>query len=163
MRWLFAFLLSLCVTAQARDLDPSLWSLELRNEAETRHLSDYRGKVIWIDFWASWCSSCRQSFPWMKALQERYRDRDFEILAIDLDSDSAQGKAFVRALGGVPFKVYYDPEGKSAERFGVMGMPSSYLIDRQGRVVMEHVGFRGSQREELERIVKQAVEGGEDE
>ena len=118
-------------------------------------LTTLRGKVVYVDFWASWCAPCRRSFPWMDALQQRHADQGLEIIAINLDADREEADAFLdRTRPG--FAIAWDPAGKIADAYGVMGMPSSYLIDRQGDLVYRHIGFRQRDQQAIEaRIVQQ--------
>jgi len=103
-------------------------------------LSDYRGKVILLDFWASWCGPCRLSFPWMNDLQTRYTDDQLVIIAVNLDKDGEASRGFLKEIPA-NFIIAYDPEGTSAETMKVIGMPMSYLIDRKGCVRQSLIGF----------------------
>lgn len=103
-------------------------------------LQDLRGQVVLVDFWASWCGPCRQSFPWMNDMQARYGEQGLKILAINVDAEREDAERFLRDLPA-RFTVAFDPQGQSPERFGVMGMPSAYLIDRDGRIHRQHIGF----------------------
>ncbi|QSX28499.1 TlpA family protein disulfide reductase [Shewanella cyperi] len=102
-------------------------------------LTQYSGKVVYLDFWASWCGPCRKSFPWMNDLSRRHGD-DLVVLAVNLDPDPADAEAFIQEFKP-RFTIGYDPEGKLARRFDLLGMPSSFLFDRQGQLVSTHVGF----------------------
>ena len=110
------------------------------------------GKIVYIDFWASWCKPCRKSFPWLNDIQSRYKDKGFTVLAINLDKDKALADKFLAQIPA-SFTIAYDPEGKSAESFQVQGMPSSYLIDRSGHLRARHIGFREDDKAELEQAV----------
>ncbi|MCC6207532.1 MAG: TlpA family protein disulfide reductase [Gammaproteobacteria bacterium] len=112
-------------------------------------LSQLRGQVVYVDFWASWCGPCRKSFPWMSDLQGRYEAQGLKVLAINLDSDRALGEKFL-ARYPARFTVAYNPEGDIAEAYGVTGMPTSYLIDREGHIHAEHLGFRDSELADVE-------------
>jgi thiol-disulfide isomerase/thioredoxin len=107
-----------------------------------------RGRVVYVDFWASWCVPCRASFPWLAKLNERYAARGLTIVAIDLDKDRAAADAFL-AKYAAPFKVAFDAPGKTAEAFGVEAMPTSFLIGRDGRVLERHAGFDAKHAAEL--------------
>jgi len=120
-----------------------------RTDVGELRLDELRGKVVYLDFWASWCTPCRESFPWMNALQERFADRGLEVVAVNLDKDAALVERFLERYPA-QFTVAYDPSGATAARFQVKGMPSSYLIDRQGRVHLAHAGFREADQAELE-------------
>ncbi|MDR9436758.1 MAG: TlpA disulfide reductase family protein [Thiohalophilus sp.] len=120
-------------------------------------LQKYRGRVVYLDFWASWCTPCRKSFPWMNTLQQRYADDGLVVLAINLDQDTAAARRFLDKYPA-SFTVAFDPDGSVAERYDLKGMPSSYLIDRQGKLVMSHVGFRTSDADRLEARIKAQLE-----
>jgi cytochrome c biogenesis protein CcmG, thiol:disulfide interchange protein DsbE len=103
-------------------------------------LTPYRGKVVYLDFWASWCGPCKLSFPFMNRLAAYDSGRDFVLLAVNVDHDRAKADAFLAQVGGhVP--VVYDSGGALARRFGVKAMPTSILIGRDGRIRYVHTGF----------------------
>jgi thiol-disulfide isomerase/thioredoxin len=116
-------------------------------------LRGLRGHVVYVDFWASWCTPCRQSFPWMKALESAYGRQGLSVVAIDLDHDQQDAQRFLRVFKP-NFAVLFDPAGTLAQRFNVMGMPTSVLIDRKGTVRYQHIGFLFKQRAEYERQVR---------
>lgn len=99
------------------------------------------GRVVYLDFWASWCAPCRQSFPWMEMMKNAYEAQGLEIVAVNLDADRADADKFLKILHPT-FSVRFDPTGKLAESYKVQGMPSSVLIDRHGVVRFTHVGFK---------------------
>src|SRR3954454_3808471 len=103
------------------------------------HLSDYKGKVLLVDFWASWCASCKTSFPALDALYREYQPRGFEVLAVNLDERQSDADAFLRAHAH-RLTVVFDPKGTSPAAFGVKGMPSSFLIDKSGHIRFTHMG-----------------------
>lgn len=119
-------------------------------------LAALKGKVVYVDFWASWCGPCKQSFPFMNELQSKYRAQGLEVVAINLDAKRTDADAF---LVEVParFTLAFDAKGESAKRFGVKGMPSSYLIGRDGRLLLSHKGFKDDDRKELEASITQAL------
>jgi cytochrome c biogenesis protein CcmG/thiol:disulfide interchange protein DsbE len=104
-------------------------------------LDQFRGRVVYLDFWASWCTPCRQSFPWMQTLKNTYEERGLKILTVNLDADRADADRFLARFKPT-FEVRFDPAGALAESYGVKGMPSSVLIDRHGVARFTHVGFR---------------------
>ncbi len=99
------------------------------------------GKVIYVDFWASWCEPCKRSMPWMNALQKKHKDSGLAVVAVNLDEKREDADKLLAGLGPVALTVLFDPSGKSAEAFQVNAMPSSYLINRQGKVVIVESGF----------------------
>jgi peroxiredoxin len=103
-------------------------------------LDSLRGRVVLVDFWASWCEPCRKSFPWMKTMVERYGAKGFTVVAIDLDKERADALAFLERYDA-PFPVAFDPSGQTAEAYKVGAMPTSVLVDRAGTIVYTHAGF----------------------
>jgi cytochrome c biogenesis protein CcmG/thiol:disulfide interchange protein DsbE len=104
-------------------------------------IQDYRGRVVYLDFWASWCAPCRQSFPWMQAMKNAYESRGLTVLAVNLDQNRGDADRFL-AQFHPSFDVRFDPQGTVAERFKVQGMPTGLVVDRHGVVRFTHVGFR---------------------
>ncbi len=118
-------------------------------------LDSLRGKVVLVDFWASWCGPCRSSFPWMAAMSERYGAKGLTIVAINLDKDRSLADAFLEKFPA-PFTVAFDPSGRTAEAFGVAAMPTSFLVDRSGAVVYAHAGFDARKTGPLETLIAEA-------
>ena len=129
-------------------LIPVLLFAGLASATGSLDLTDYRGKVVLVDFWASWCEPCRQSFPWLNDMQTKYGDR-LVIIGVNVDPERADAKRF---LAQVPahFQLIYDPAGELAAEYDVMGMPSSYVFDTAGKLVDKHIGFRKGSRAERE-------------
>lgn len=113
-------------------------------------LSRWRGQVVLLDFWASWCGPCKQSIPWMARMEEKYGGRGLVVVAVDLDEDPDLGARFLARLG-VSFVPISDPQGRLAETYGLSVMPSSLLFDRAGRPVYRHEGFHAGDVELYER------------
>lgn len=116
-------------------------------------IAELRGDVVYIDFWASWCAPCRQSFPWMNEMHHRYKDQGLKILAIGIDRTRDLSDQFLASLPA-DFLIGFDHEGKLAEQFKLIGMPTAYLLDRNGVLVKEHVGFRKSKTAEYEASIR---------
>jgi cytochrome c biogenesis protein CcmG/thiol:disulfide interchange protein DsbE len=112
-------------------------------------LSSFHGRVIYLDFWASWCAPCRQSFPWMAAMKAAYERQGLTVVAVNLDRERADADRFLQKFHP-DFTVQFDPQGTLAERFKVAGMPTSVVIDRHGVLRATHVGFRPADREAYE-------------
>ena len=108
--------------------------------AQDFSLAAYKGKVVYLDFWASWCTPCKLSFPWMKDLQRSYGEKGLVVVAVNVDRDRAAASAFLHDTPAT-FPVVYDPEGKIAQSFDVKDMPTSVLIGRDGAVHFVHQGF----------------------
>jgi thiol-disulfide isomerase/thioredoxin len=112
------------------------------------------GKVVWVDFWASWCPSCAESFPFLDQLDADFRDRGLVVLGVNLDRDPAEAREFL-AEHPAGFLQASDPgAGRCPRAFGVAGMPSSYLIDRGGVVRLELRGFHPGEAREARALVE---------
>ncbi len=127
-------------------------SLSVASAAPGFDLSRYRGKVVYVDFWASWCVPCKKSFPWMERMQHRYGDRGLRIIAVNLDENPADADRFLRKYPA-SFEIVRDPEGKLAERYHVQGMPTALLFAPDGRQVDRHIGFRDSEKGKYEAAI----------
>ena len=121
-------------------------------------LKKYQGKVVYVDFWASWCGPCAQSFPFMNKLHSELQGKGLEIIGVNLDEEPAEAKAFL-AKTPAKFTVLADAGGQCPQAYGVKAMPSSYLIDRQGVVRHVHLGFKPSEAAQLRQQVE-ALLGG---
>jgi len=119
-------------------------------------LDSLRGRAVFVDFWASWCGPCRKSFPWMKAMHETYGPKGLTVVAIDVDKSRDLAEPFLQEFPS-PFVVAFDPEGKTAEKFHVSAMPSSFVIDRQGKIVYAHRGFDPKKTDEIEKHIQEAL------
>jgi cytochrome c biogenesis protein CcmG, thiol:disulfide interchange protein DsbE len=115
----------------------------------TLDLSAYKGKVVYLDFWASWCTPCRRSFPWLDAMQRKHGDAGLVVITVNVDTERKLATDFLREVP-VGFKVYYDPKGELAAKWQLLGMPSSFLIDRSGKVRSRHESFKTEQTAALE-------------
>ena len=108
---------------------------------ETISLERLRGKVVYVDFWASWYGPCKRSFPWMNSLQKKYGAKGLAIVAVNVDKKRPDAERFL-AQTPAEFTIVYDAAGVTPAAWGVKGMPSSYLIDEAGRIVAVEQGFR---------------------
>ncbi len=116
-----------------------------------------RGKLVLLDFWASWCTPCKLSFPWMNALQSRLGVRGFQVLAINVDRQRDAADAFLRQTPA-KFLVGFDAAGDVPRRYAVKAMPTSLLIAPDGQVLLRHPGFRDDDRPALEAAIDRALE-----
>ncbi len=118
----------------------------------------FKGKVLYVDFWASWCLPCRKSLPQLNELRQRLinEGKDFEILAVNLDSEQSEAIAFLNKYP-VDYPVLYDATGKYPKLYGVKGMPTSYILDPQGRIRHVHSGFKNSDIEKIEALVHEML------
>lgn len=119
-------------------------------------LSKYKGRVVYLDFWASWCGPCRKSFPLLDAMKQALAPQGFEVLAINLDENKADALRFLKRHP-VSFTTLHDPKEITPKRYGLKGMPSSYLIDRKGNVIKIHTGFKRADMPHIRQAVLNAL------
>lgn len=103
--------------------------------------SAFKGKVVLIDFWATWCGPCQKSMPFLNKLRNERRDEGFEIVAINVDEDRDEAVRYLQAHP-VDYPMAFDPKGDCPGAFGVQAMPSSFFIDKAGKVRKVHLGYR---------------------
>ena len=119
-------------------------------------LAPIEGRVVWVDFWASWCVPCRRSFPWLNSMHHRYGADGLQIIAVNLDKDRALADKFLIEVPA-EFALRFDPAGDLAKHYGVQAMPSSYLIDAEGNVLATHAGFRTADTADYEQAIENAL------
>lgn len=128
-------------------------SLDLQSEqladGQPFDLSSQRGKVCIVDVWASWCAPCRLALPFFAELHGRLATRGLSVVALSVDEDQAAAKAFVDSMK-LPFVVLWDRGQKNVARLNVPKMPTSFLLDAQGRVRKVYAGFNAVDREVIE-------------
>jgi len=131
--------------------------------SESRHvaLESLRGKVVLLDFWASWCGPCRQSFPLYEKLHGELPAQDFALLAINLD-EMAEGPAAFLFEHPVSYTSLADPAGEVAKKFGLIGMPTSFVIDRDGIVHSRHTGFKPQDIDAVRGEIRELIAGSTD-
>jgi thiol-disulfide isomerase/thioredoxin len=146
-------------------LNSNAWALDkgdkvpdftLPGKQGTVKLSEKAGSVIYLDFWASWCGPCRQSFPWMNEMQAKYKANGFQVIAVNLDAKTDDAMKFL-AQSPADFTVAFDAKGQTPKTFGVKGMPTSFLVGRDGKVLLQHMGFRPTDKEDIEKQIQAAL------
>ena len=156
---LLAFLTGLCVLAGPSPAAAGLKAGDAFPEPRAAGLegdwpADLKGKVVLVDFWASWCGPCKQSFPVMEELRKKYGPRGLVIIAISVDQNKKDMADFLKR-SPVSFTVVRDAGQKLVTQVDVASMPTSFLLDRQGKVRFIHTGFRGVEtRKEYERQIE---------
>lgn len=120
------------------------------------NIADYKGKVVYLDFWASWCGPCKQSFPYMAGLKQQYGAKGLAVITVNMDKSPVQAAAFMKKVG-VTLPVTYDSNGAVAKRYGVKTMPTSFVIDRTGKIRFTHQGFYPAKTSEYSTRVAQIV------
>lgn len=176
IRWLLACLLLLTgfpLPAQPSEealshrfnrIDPAFMAPDfaLEDMDGKRHsIQDYRGKVVLVNFWATWCPPCRREMPALEAVYQKLRDQQFVVLAVNQWEDADHVFAYTGELNVFPtFPILFDPESTVSAEYGVKGLPTSFLIDRQGRVVYRALGGRAFDHPEVERTIRMLLNAG---
>ncbi len=147
--------LALAVQAEALEGPAPDFTLKSKDGSNLR-LQDFRGEVVMLNFWASWCGPCRQEFPLMDEIYKKYQKMGFTILAVNVDEDSRDANGFLDAVP-VSFPILYDPESKISELYQVDAMPTTIMIDRNGNKRYLHRGYKSGYEVEYDKQVKQLV------
>ena len=162
MKWLNIFFITLTLTiTTVQSAELKRWKsgdtprLKLQDtQGKTHDLVTYKGKVVIVNFWATWCVPCRQEMPSMQRLRDKLADKPFEILAVDLAESEETVNTFLKKIG-VKFPALIDKDGKAAKEWKVIGFPSSFIIDSKGKVYYSLVGELNW---DDEKVVKQISE-----
>lgn len=145
---------TMALTAHAAAQAPDF---SLQTDDGSISLSDYRDHVVLLDFWASWCGPCRASFPWMNRLRKRYDEGELAIIAVNLDKEKTAAKEFLKQYPA-DFTVAYDPQGRVAATYDLLGMPMTYLIGPDGRIRGQHIGFEQGKTADYEAELEALLE-----
>jgi cytochrome c biogenesis protein CcmG/thiol:disulfide interchange protein DsbE len=116
-------------------------------------LSRHAGRVVVVDFWASWCKPCRQSIPWLNTLKARYGADGLTLIGVNVDAERRDADRFMRDVP-FDFEVVFDPDGVIARQFKVQAMPATYVFDRNGKIVETHLGFREAKKDATEAAIR---------
>ncbi len=143
--WLCGFLLALTQFTFAKP-EAGHAMPNLKGLLPGEKLPNTAGKVVLVDFWASWCGPCKASFPALARLHQKYAGKGLVIIGIGVDDDPAKHKAFI-AKQQVPFTLVHDSQQKAVAFFSPSTMPTSYLVDRKGIIRFLHSGFKGAKTE----------------
>ena len=127
--------------------------------AITLDLDQYKGKVVVLDFWASWCVPCRRSFPWLNAMHAKYSAKGLIIIGVNVDNDREAAVAFLEDYPA-DFQIYYDADAVLAKQHGIQGMPSTVVIGRHGEIEETHIGFKVKRQHEYEAALVAALDEG---
>lgn len=148
-----AFLWLQAAAVEVGDVPPAF---NLTGRVSAVKLSDYAGKTVYLDFWASWCGPCKQSFPWMNDMQARYAAQGLRVVAINVDQKAEDAQAFLRKTPA-HFDLAFDPTGQTPKAYAIKAMPTSVLIGPDGKVLSVHSGFKDNDRSALEQNIRQAL------
>jgi peroxiredoxin len=115
-------------------------------------LAQYKGQVVMINFWASWCGPCRQEMPLLESIYKKYNKMGFTLLGVNVEPDSQAANEWLKQTP-VSFPILYDKDSKVSKLYDVAGMPSSVIIDRSGKLRVLHRGYKpGDENEYLDSI-----------
>jgi len=150
--------IALLSTSSAQAIEPgtAVPEIALAGAQGPVSLAALKGKVVYVDFWASWCGPCRQSFPWMNALQARYAAKGLQVVGINVDAKRADADKFLAEVPAT-FAIGFDVQGDTPRRYAIKGMPTSVLIGSDGKVIQVHSGFRDEDRKALEAAIDGAL------
>jgi peroxiredoxin len=126
------------------------------NSGKNIKLSEYRGQVVMLNFWASWCGPCRQEMPLLDDIQKRYSKLGFTILGVNVEENSKQAKAMLREIP-VDFPILFDTTNKVSKLYNVSAMPSTVLIDRDGNLAYLHKGYKPGDEAKYKQWIKKLV------
>jgi peroxiredoxin len=131
------------------------FTLPARDGADVQ-LSALKGQVVMINFWATWCGPCRQEMPLLEQLHAKYEPLGFTLLGVNVEPDSAAATTWLKGMP-VTFPILFDTKNAVAEQFGVMGMPSSVFVDREGRVRYVHRGYKPGDEAQYADMIRSLV------
>lgn len=132
--------------------DIPLPQLEGQSAGKATSITDYKGKLVYLDFWASWCGPCRQSLPILNEIRKDYASKGFEVVAVNVDENLKDALKFLDKYP-VDYPILLDPKGKMPKTYKVQGMPTAYLIDEKGVVLYKHTGFKKKDRKKIEALI----------
>jgi peroxiredoxin len=160
-RFLAVAMLVLGITGSAHGKMPDIGSaapdFTLRSSTgKNLKLSEYRGQVVMINFWATWCAPCRQEMPHLSRLYEQYRKAGFMLLGVNIDDNPKAAQAMAEQLG-VRFPVLYDTTKQVSKQYDVDAMPSTVIVDRDGKVQYLHRGYRSGTEQQYEAKVREIL------
>ncbi len=132
--------------------------LENNKSGKTTGINNYQGKLVYLDFWASWCGPCRKSLPILNEIRSQYAAQGFEVVAVNVDENLDDALGFLEKYP-VDYPILLDPKGKMPQAYKIQGMPTAYLIDKTGKIIYKHVGFKEKDRKKIEALIDKHLLG----
>jgi peroxiredoxin len=145
-----------CAAAPAAASEPAPDFTLPSRDGGNMQLSALKGQVVMINFWATWCGPCRQEMPLLEQLHAKYEPLGFTLLGVNVEPDSATATTWLKGMP-VTFPILFDTSNAVAEQFGVMGMPSSVFVDREGRVRYVHRGYKPGDEAQYADMIRSLV------
>lgn len=127
----------------------------MSNQGKEVALSNFKGKIVYVDIWASWCQTCKESLSWMHSLQKRFGDK-LQIIAVSVDQERKDAERAIQD-SKADLLVGFDPDGKLPERYNVSAMPTSFLIGRDGKIIAVNEGLSDKEKHEIEKSIEQQI------
>jgi len=154
---LAAFLLAMLSLASANEISGPAPDFTLRsNTGKNLKLSEFRGQVVLLNFWASWCGPCRQEMPELEKLQKRYAKLGFTVLGVNVEEDSSAAKKMLREVR-VSFPVLFDTTNSASQLYQVSAMPTTVIIDRDGNMRYLHKGYKPGDERIYKKWIKKLI------
>jgi len=150
---LLCLLLLMVQAVAAQEAAPLFTGVAVNTEQQIS-LADYRGKVVFLDFWASWCAPCRASLPAYEQMRQEIGTEEFEIIAINVDENTSDGLEFL-AQHPVSYPVLADPNGEIGIPYGIRTLPRSFLLDRNGQIITSQKSFKAGDEIELKQEIEE--------
>jgi peroxiredoxin len=126
------------------------------SDGNTLSLTEHRGEVVMINFWATWCGPCRQEMPLLDALYDRYHDLGFTLIGVNVDEDSSVADGWL-ADRPVSFPIVYDPDSNVSRLYDVTAMPSTVIVDRSGQMRFRHYGYQPGYENDYQDQIRQLI------
>lgn len=126
------------------------------DQGENVRLAEQRGKVVMINFWASWCTPCRKEMPLLDELHERYKSAGFTLFGINVEQNTEAAKAFLEDVG-VTFPILYDPKSEVSRAYQVKAMPTTVMVDRDGEVRYVNRGYKEGDEEKYRQQIRELI------
>jgi peroxiredoxin len=156
---LLAMLVAGCGEQRFQALKAQQFNLPVLDGDTRVSLADFRGEVIYLTFWASWCTPCRQEMPYLAQLWQRHHEQGFQVVAINVEENSDLAREFIQQFA-VPFPVLWDSDRTVSSSYRVPGFPTHYIIDRSGHIRFSGLGFNladvGAISQEVETLLAES-------
>jgi peroxiredoxin len=145
------------IPASASDISGKASDFTLKSRSgKNLRLSDFRGNVVLLNFWASWCGPCRQEMPLLEAMYKKYKKLGFTILGVNVEQDSGKANAYLSDVS-VSFPILYDTSNKASKLYNVSAMPTTIIIDRNGNMRYLHKGYKPGYEKDYKKQVKTLI------